>query len=306
MFGRRLLANFSVTTAALMLIPVPATWADGPPKTVRIGIVRSFFRDIPESQVGALMPPFQTLMQDQTGLPSELARPTDPDDLAEALQKDRVHLGIFQGVEFAWMRQKHPELRPLVIAVNQHRNRQAHLVVRQDFSGSTFAALKGKQVAIPCRSREHCHLLLHRQCQQLGGEAAELFSRLTSPATTEDALDDVVDGTVQAAVVDGVALDCYKRRKPGRSAKLKELLKSELFPDTVIAYHRGALDAATVERFQKGLLKADKTTTGRLLLLLWTLTAFEPVPPNYEQQLANIAKAYPAPHGKSETKRSQE
>ena len=80
-------------------------------------------------------------------------------------------------------------------------------------------------------------------------------------------------------------------------AKLKELLKSESFPDTVVAYHRGALDDATLKLFRDGLIKADKTATGRLLLMLWMLTAFEPVPPDFDQMLTDIAKAYPAPAG---------
>ncbi|HMC64709.1 MAG TPA: PhnD/SsuA/transferrin family substrate-binding protein, partial [Gemmataceae bacterium] len=142
---------FSLGSMAL----VPATHGGGPPKVVRIGIVRSFFRDVPESQVGASMPAFQTLMQNQTGLPAELARPTDADSLADELLKDKVEFGIFQGVEFAWARQKRPELRPLVIAVNQHRNRHAHLMVREDLTPATFASLKGKVLAIPKRSREH-------------------------------------------------------------------------------------------------------------------------------------------------------
>jgi len=286
--------------AVLTLVPV--TRGDGPPETVRIGIVRSFFRDIPQSQVGASTPAFQKLMQAQTGLPSEVASPTDTDELADKLMRGQLHLGIFQGVEFAWMCQKHPDLRPLVIAVNQHPNRQAHLLVRQDFPAANFAGLNGKTLAIPKRSREHCLLFVERQCQQLGREPAKFFSRIPTPDNIEEALDDVVDGTVQAAVVDGVGLECYKRRKPGRFAKLKELLKSELFPDTVVAYRQGALDEATVKRFREGLLKADKTATGRLLLMLWTLTAFQPVPPDFDRMLTDIAKAYPG-RKEADTKR---
>src|SRR5262249_10131646 len=219
----------------------------------------SFFRDVPEAQIGVLVPPFQKLMQGQTGLPSELGKPTDPDDLAEQLLKDQVQLGIFQGVEFAWMREKHPGLRPLVIAVNQHRNRQALLLVRQDSPADTFADLKGKVLAISKRSREHVHLFAERRCQKLGQKPAQFFSRLATPDNIEEALDDVVDGSVDAAVVDSVGLACYQRRKPGRFAKLKELLKSEWFPDTVVAYHRGALDDATVRSFRDGLAKADTT-----------------------------------------------
>ncbi len=284
------------------LILVPVTQGGRPPEKVRIGIVRSFFRDVPESQVGVLMPPFRTLMQAQTGLPSELAKPTDADDLAEELLKDHVQLAIFQGVEFAWAQQKHPELQALVIAVNEHPKRWAHLLVRQDFTATTLAGLKGKVVAMPRRSREHCQLFFQRQCQKLGQEPSQFFSRIAVPANIEEALDDVVDDEVQAAVVDGAGLDCYKRRKPGRFAKLKELLKSEPFPDTVVAYHKEAIDDATLQRFRDALIKADKSATGRLLLLLWTLTAFEPVPQDFQQMLKDIAKAYPAPNSEAPSK----
>ncbi len=288
------------------LIPVPNIQGGRPPQTVRIGVARSLFRDVPDAKIGMLMPPFRTLMQAQTGLPSELASPEDADDLAEELMKDHVQLGIFQGVEFAWARQKHPELQPLVIAVNQQQHRRAHLIVLQDFPATAFTGLKGKAVAMPRRSREHCHVFLERQCQALGREPSQFFARIATPANIEEALDDVVDGVVQAAVVDGVGLDCYKRRKPGRFAMLKELLKSELFPATAVAYRKGAIDEATLKRFRDGLIKADKTATGRLMLLLWTLTAFEAVPADYERMLTEIIKAYPAPRPDAATKGGKE
>src|SRR5207244_6848780 len=53
------------------------------------------------------------------------------------------------------------------------------------------------------------------------------FPKITSPENTEDALDDVVDGVVQAAVVDRAGLEAYKRRKPGRFNRLKEVARSQ-------------------------------------------------------------------------------
>jgi hypothetical protein len=46
---------------------------------------------------------------------------------------------------------------------------------------------------------------------------------------------------------------------------------------------------------QQGLTNANKSLIGRHLLTLWSLTAFEPVPPEFDRLLLTIAKAYPAP-----------
>ena len=127
----------------LILFLVPALWAREPETkpeakvnpagpTIRLVIVRSLFRDIPEPFIKITMIPFQALMYEQTGMNSDLAPPTDAYDLGKKLANHQVELGVFQGFEFAWVREKYPELKPLVIAVNKHRHRKAHLMVRED------------------------------------------------------------------------------------------------------------------------------------------------------------------------------
>ena len=43
------------------------------------------------------------------------------------------------------------------------------------------------------------------------------------------------------------------------------------------------------------MMNANRTALGRRLMTLWRLTGFEQVPPDYDQTLADIVKAYPAP-----------
>jgi ABC-type phosphate/phosphonate transport system substrate-binding protein len=136
---------------------------------------------------------------------------------------------------------------------------------------------------------------MRRHCQECGATAGQFFSRITRPATVEDALDDVVDGDVVATVVDAVGLKAYQQRKPGRAARLRTLHSSEKFPDTVVAYHAGALNQGTLERCRTGLLQADKTKRGQLLLSLWMLTHFEELPKDFGKRLADIRQAYPEP-----------
>jgi ABC-type phosphate/phosphonate transport system substrate-binding protein len=231
----------------------------------------------------------------ETGLDSTVLPPLPHDQLADRLAKGDIQIGVFQGVEFAWEQQRHPELTALAIAVNQGRNRHGYLLVAANSSLAKWDDLAGKSLAIPCRSKEHCLLFVERHCRADGKEFPLILSKSTAPATAEDALDDVVDGLVQSAVVDGVALKAYERRKPGRYARLKVLFASECFPDSVVAYRSHSLDDATMRRMQQGLTNANKSLIGRHLLTLWSLTAFEPVPPEFDRLLLTIAKAYPAP-----------
>jgi ABC-type phosphate/phosphonate transport system substrate-binding protein len=262
---------------------------------VRVGMVGSLFRDLPEPTAQAMMQPFSTLMESQTGLPGQVVPGGSAEHLGQQLAEDKVQLGVFHGIEFAWARQKHPELQPLMIAVNQCCHLHACLVVKKDGNVATLNDLKGQTLALPRFTREHCHVYIERRAGENGQALQGFFGKVTNPASIEDALDDVVDGVAQATVVDGVALDCYQRRKPGRFAKLKMIQQSETFPAAVVAYRPGALDEATVKRLRDGMVGAAKTPVGKQLLTLFKLTGFEQVPRDYEQTLSDIVKSYPPP-----------
>jgi ABC-type phosphate/phosphonate transport system substrate-binding protein len=266
-----------------------------PAGTVRIGMVNTLFRDYPETLITALMQPFGALMEAQTGLTGQLVPGGNAIHLGQMLSDNVVQLGVFHGVEFAWARQQYPSIRPLMIAVNQQRNLRAVIMVRADASAEKFADLKGKTLAVPCRSREHCHLFLERLCPEQGQPVKEFFAQITNPGTGEDALDDVVDNVVQAVVADAIAIDSYKRRKPTRFNRLKVLETSEVFPAAVVAYHPGVLKDTTLQQFREGMLNANKAPLGRQFMTLWKLTGFEPIPDDYEQLLTSISRVYPPP-----------
>src|SRR5262249_45585194 len=79
-------------------------------RTIRIGMVGSLFRDIPDGVIAAMSQPFNRMMSSQTGMTGELVKAGDCQDLARQLSEDNVQLGLFHGIEFAWARQKYPEL----------------------------------------------------------------------------------------------------------------------------------------------------------------------------------------------------
>jgi ABC-type phosphate/phosphonate transport system substrate-binding protein len=271
------------------------------PEAVRIGMVDSLFREVPKPLMAVVMQPFAALMQQQTGLTGQIIADGEYTNLSQDLANDKVHLGVFHGVEFAWARLKHPELKPLMIAVVQQPHLRAYLMVRSDNEANSLADLKGADLALSKGTREHCHLFLEKYCKKEGHEPKHFFGKITIPSNPEDALDKVFEEEVQATVVDNVALESYKRRKPGRFEQLQPMLISEVFPTGVVAYHPGAIDAETIRRFREGMSTANQSALGRQLMTLWKLTAFEPVPADYEKILNDIVKAYPPPEAKAKT-----
>lgn len=279
-------------------LPIRAEGAAMPVSTVRIGLISSMFRDTPEPMIQLMIRPFKTLLESQTGVTGQIVASGNSDTLGRQIKDDQVQLGVFHGVEFAWARIKNPELKPLLIAVNEQRFLRAVLVIRKDSPATVMADLYGKSLALPRLSREHCHLFLERRCAKPGSKPEECFREITSPGDVEDALDEVVDQQVACAVVDSVAFACYTKLKPGRSAKLRTLQESEPFPCAVVAYLPGVLSESLLDRFREGMIAAKTNTRGKHLLEMCRITSFEAIPADYERMLNDIVKAYPPPASK--------
>lgn len=263
--------------------------------SLRLGISSALFQGMPEAIVIAVMKPFEGLLVEQTGMGGELVPSGDGSGVAQFLVDGNIDVGVLEGVEFAWERRKHPDLKPLMITVNQERSLHACVVVPKNSSAQGFTDLKGKPVELFRNCREHCRLFLKHLCKQAGHQAEQFFSEVKQIDNAEAVLDDVADKAVAAAVVDNLSLESFRRRKPARFALLKVIEKSITFPASVVVYRDGALDDATKRKFQDGMLNANKTVLGKQMLTMWKLTAFEMVPADYEQTLAEFVKVYPAP-----------
>jgi ABC-type phosphate/phosphonate transport system substrate-binding protein len=282
---------------------VTAAVGDEPKKeTVRIGLTDTLFRDNPESRTEKAAKPFQSLFEEQTGLSGEAVPGVRPDELAGQLKDGKLQLAIFQGFEYAWAREKDRDLKPLMIAVNKKPQLRAMIVVRNDSGAKDLAGLKGKTIAVPRRIREHCQLFLERSCATAGGAPKDFFGKVLTPTASEEAVDAVVNGQVDAALADGIFLDWYEKNKAARFARLKTVEKSPAFPAVVIVYRAGGLSDAALERLRKGMLSAKDNPRGKELMELCQMTSFEPVPDDYDKLLTEIAKAYPPPEKAKEKK----
>ncbi len=293
--GWSLLLGVAALSATVFALSARVEAAEEAPKKVRVGLVKSLFHDAPDAVVQIVMRPFKTFFEAQTGSASEVVVSPDAETLGRHLNDDKVQIGVFHGYEFAWAKQKNPQLKALVLAVNETPIQHAHLVVRKDCKAEACCDLKGLTIAYPLINREHCKLFLNNRCVKPGTKPELFYAAVIGPADSEDALDSVVDGSAQAAVVDGVAFDAYKVNKPGRAKLLKSLLQSEGFPSAVIAYNPAAVNPVAFDRFRTGLLGARDTAQGKKLLEMCRITRFDALPADYEQVFTDIAKAYPPP-----------
>jgi ABC-type phosphate/phosphonate transport system substrate-binding protein len=263
------------------------------PEALQIALPRTLFRDIPDSTLKFAGKTYQTLMQQQIGMPGNVIHLPDAMSVAEQLDKGNLHLGVFQGFEFAWARAKYPSLQPLVVAVQHHRPIQACLVVPADSPAKTLADLKGGNLAIPVGTRDHAYLYLgklHTACK-----CDQSICKLTKPGNPVDALDDVIDGVLDGALVDGGALESFKTHTPGRAKRLKVIAESEQFPQGVIAYKAGQVDEGTLKKCRDGLLGSEKNPRATVILRMIKLKGFEPPPADYDNQLKQTQEAYPPP-----------
>jgi len=274
----------------------PATAGDTSSSgAVRIGVARTFFRDTPESLIPVVSRPLKSLVESQTGTSGQIVLGNDAQALGQQLHDGKVQLAVFHGIEFAWAKQKCPDLKPLVLAVCHKPRLRACLVVAKDCQAAGFGDLRGKVLALPRPPREHCLLFAERRCLQCGGPMKQVFKEVKAPTDPEDALDAVVNKVADAAVVDSVALEMYQKAKPGRGARLRVALESEIFPAAVVAYCPGKLSEEVAQRFRDGLLGANRTAKGQQLLSMCRITAFAQVTDDYGNQLKDIARAYPPP-----------
>jgi ABC-type phosphate/phosphonate transport system substrate-binding protein len=287
-----------IALAGLMLgLALPASAQDVKTgnEPVRIGMVGSLFNDIPPALVEFVGGPFKMLMKQFTGLNGELKVGGDAYEVGKKLVDRKLDLAVFHGFEFGWARQKYPELRPLTIAVSKYREVNAFVVVRADSDIKSFEQLKGKDLGFPRKSKEHCRIFLERHSAECGNCCSKsYFAHVVASPNVDEALDDVLRGKLQAVITDNASLEEYEQFKPGCFARLKVIKQSEPFPPAVIAYREGALDADTLKRFRDGMISANQSPRGRDMMSIFKMTAFEPVPDNYGQMIAEILRHYPA------------
>jgi ABC-type phosphate/phosphonate transport system substrate-binding protein len=270
-----------------------ATAQQGKLETLHIGSSGTLTGQDKAGKEKSALETLKSFIKDETGLDNEIFRQKNWRELADKMAKGKLQVGVFQGYEYAWAKEKYPDLKPLALAINVYRYPVVYVVAKRTNPAKDFAGLKGQSLANPATGQHYLRLFIDRQCEALGKKPEAFFTKIESPDNVETALDEVVDGTVQAVVADRAGLEAYKRRKPGRFKQLKEVARSQPLPPTIITYYDAVLDEATVKRLRDGLLRASRTEKGETMLTFFRLTGFEMPPNDFERVLEQTRKNYP-------------
>lgn len=291
----------ALASAAVLTAPIAAVRGQQARlEILRIGASGTLTGKADDPKEKAGLRTLRRFIKDETGLNSDIIGEMNWQTIAEKMSRGELHLAFFQGYEFAWAQEKYTDLKPLTIAVNIDRYPVACVLARRENKAKDFAGLRNQSLCLPTTSLGFLRLFIERQSEAHGKKMADYFSGISAPDNVEDALDDVVDGNVHVAVVDRVALEAYKRRKPGRFKRLKEVLRSQPFPPGIVGYYGSVLDEATLRRFKDGLLGASRKEKGQTLLTLSKLTGFESAPKDLERFLVQTRRIYPPMNSKKE------
>jgi hypothetical protein len=138
----RKLATAAIVAFWMFVQVSPAAPPDHQPP-VKIGIVKTLFRGMPDNLIRASLRPFALVAEAQTGLHVELTAEPSGMDLAKSLESGEQDLGIFQGIEFAWARARDQKLQPLMVATYGSTELGCCLIVRSDSKPKSIERLMG-------------------------------------------------------------------------------------------------------------------------------------------------------------------
>jgi len=278
-------------TMLVVAIGLTAPAAAQPPKVLHLGVLSGMFRDIPPPLIHAAAVPFRDLLKRQTGLDGEVEVVADHEEQAARLQAKKLHIGVFHGFEWAWVKDRHPDLIPLAVSVPA-RKFQAALVVKADSKARVPADLKGN-VAVPLGTKAHCYLFVERLAETLpAGTCVATHMPKNGP---EEVIDLILDGKEQAAVMDVASLAAFQNSQPGRAAQLRVLTQSDPFPYTTVVYRKDAISAEMAGKIKAGLLNTKNEASGKAFLFLWRLKGFEELPAGHDAELRAVTAKYPPP-----------
>jgi ABC-type phosphate/phosphonate transport system substrate-binding protein len=297
---RRNMLGCALLGAALgFALSMPSAFAQAPTAgaPLKLGMVKTFFHDLPKVVIDIVTEPFGELMKQTTGLHGSLSIGEDAFGTAAKLDSNELQFGVFHGHEFAWVQKKYPNLKALMVVANKQHDVRGFVIVHKDNPAEKIANLHGKIIDMPAQTKEHCRVFLGKHCgDNAQNDPKAFFAKIARSDSFVDALDDVCKGKAQAAVVDTITLAFYKDIKgPCFAKNLRVLQRSDAFPPAVIVYKQGALPAATLNQFRDGLLKAHQNPVGADMMKMWSIDGFELPPDNFPQMLADALKTYPSP-----------
>lgn len=288
-------ASWVVGLAAVVLLGGRVSLQAGDPAlpSLKIGILHSFLGGAENAALLNQAGPLTDVLGSQLGVRLNLAAVPDAAAMSRQIMAGELDLGVMHGIEYAWLRQQAPQLKPIALAMNETIKLRALVIVPAGDEAKTIADLRGTAIFMPRKCLQHCPLYTQKLILDARLDPAGFFSCREQCRNIDDVLDSLVDGKGRCAMVDGLAWGIYQERKPGRAKKLRVLAESGWFPTSAVIAKDGSIDADRLAQIKVGFTTLHEKPMGRQMLMFWRLTQFVHVPAEYETLVQGILQELP-------------
>jgi len=192
------------------------------------------------------------------------------------LDSGEVHVGTMWGIEFGWLRQRYPELRPLALCLYGDKGGiNSQMMVRNAFSGKKVDDLRGKILATYGRVTLMDKLFLKKTLDQLGETPATFFSDIRECKSVRDAVQAVNRGDADCVLLSAMAYSYHVANQP--KIALRPLFASPAFAVVVNVGRPSTIEKLSPglwRRAQEVMLQVHRSAEGKQCMQFWRLARF--------------------------------
>ncbi len=192
-----------------------------------------------------------------------------------------VHLGAVWGIEYGWLREKYPELKPLVICYHGSIGFSMHVMAREK-DGKAIAKnlrdLKGKRLVVSKKGSLMNQIFLETEVRKVlkpDETVVKFFSSVNACNSLQDAIEQVRDDHADCLVVD---IASYHKLMAGKgNVGLAKVTTSSAFPLQVIVGRPDnlrKLSRGLWTKAQSQILKSQHTSDGQMCVGFWGFDRF--------------------------------
>jgi ABC-type phosphate/phosphonate transport system substrate-binding protein len=217
--------------------------------------------------------------------------------LGDDLAAGRIELAVMWGIEFGWLQQRHPDIKPLMLtAASDVLRYNAQLIAR---SGEGIRDIRDLPNPARTVSFKAAPLMNGLFLAELEDENPTLsFQVIEERPNFREALNALLKGDADCIVCDTYALQVVERTQPGLRRSLEVIRNSSEFPDAVIVGVPANVDRLRPrlwEKLQDSMIAFSDTTEGQELSSYWRMKGFQRPNSEFLDNVSNAVKRYPKP-----------
>jgi ABC-type phosphate/phosphonate transport system substrate-binding protein len=213
----------------------------------------------------------------------------------EQMDSGKVHLAIIWGLEYGWLRERFPRLRPMAVTRHQTESLQSQLMVHPENAANELADLRGAKLATYRRVPLMDRVYLMTEVEKMGQTVPKYFGKITKYPTARDAIWAVLDKKADCVVVNRMVYGRHIANRP--KLKMRDILLSAPFPQAVLVGRPDRVDglrSGLWRATEESLHRINDSPEGRQGLEFWRQERFiSPKEDNFEKMVNERVAEYP-------------